>query len=81
MSRIENLPPQQLSFSKKTKEWRKKHLDWADNRSYFNDNVVRKSVLHKKINYNLLNGKIDMDDMQMIINPDSLQSNFIQDSI
>jgi hypothetical protein len=58
-----NLPPQQLPMSKKTKEWRKKHLDWADGRTFFNYSPVRNSVIHKKINYDLVNGKIHMKDL------------------
>lgn len=76
-----NFPPQQLPFSKKNKIWRKKHLDWADSKTFFNYSLVRKSVIHKKINYDLLNGKIHMSDLEMILNPDNLQANFIPDKI
>lgn len=78
---IINLPPQQLPFSKKNKVWRKKHLDWADSKSFFNYNLVRKSVIHKKINYDLLNGKLHMSDLEMILNPDNIQAGFIPDKI
>ena len=60
MIRAQSLPPQQLPFSKKTKEWRKKHLEWAENKALFNYSLVRKSVLHKKINYDLLEGKLNV---------------------
>lgn len=76
-----NLPPQQLPFSKKNKVWRKKHLDWADSKTFFNYSLVRKSVIHKKINYDLLNGKLHMNDMEMILNPESIQAGFIPDRI
>lgn len=76
-----NLPPQQLPFSKKNKAWRKKHLDWADSKTFFNYSLVRKSVIHKKINYDLLNGKLHMGDLEMILNPDNLQAGFIPDRI
>lgn len=76
-----NLPPQQLPFSKKNKAWRKKHLDWADSKTFFNYSLVRKSVIHKKINYDLLNGKLHMSDLEMILNPDNLQAGFIPDRI
>lgn len=76
-----NLPPQQLPFSKKNKAWRKKHLDWADSKTFFNYSLVRKSVIHKKINYDLLNGKLHMSDIEMILNPDNLQAGFIPDRI
>lgn len=76
-----NLPPQQLPFNKKNKAWRKKHLDWADSKTFFNYSLVRKSVIHKKINYDLLNGKLHMNDLEMILNPEKLQAGFIPDGI
>lgn len=76
-----NLPPQQLPFNKKNKAWRKKHLDWADSKTLFNYSLVRKSVIHKKINYDLLNGKLHMSDLEMILNPEKLQAGFIPDRI
>ena len=81
MSEVTNLPPQQLPFSKKTKAWRKKHLDWADSKTFFNYSLVRKSVIHKKINYDLLNGHLYMNDMTMVLNPDNIQAGFIPDKI
>lgn len=77
----QNLPPQQLSFTKKNKEWRKKHLDWADNRTYATDSLVRKSVMHKKINYDLLGGKLNMEDMNSVLNPDSIQAGFVPETL
>lgn len=76
-----NLPPQQLPFSKKTKKWRKQIMDWADSKTFFNYSLVRKSVIHKKINYDLVNGQLHMNDLTRIINPDNLQAGFIPDSI
>lgn len=76
-----NLPPQQLPFSKKNKKWRKQICDWADSKTFFNYSLVRKSVIHKKINYDLLNGKLHMNDMEMILNPESIQAGFISDRI
>ena len=76
-----NLPPQQLPFSRKNKAWRKKHCDWADSKTFFNYSPVRKSVIHKKINYDLLNGKLNMSDLEMILNPEKLSAGFIPDKI
>lgn len=76
-----NLPPQQLPFNRKNKSWRKRHLDFADSKTFFNYNPVRKSVLHKKINYDLLNGRLHMKDLMLIINPDNIQAGFIPDTI
>ncbi len=82
MSRIKSFPPQQIPFSKKNNEWRKKHLDWADNNvsSRYNEKV-RSSLMNKKINYDLINGKIHMDDLMLVINPTGLNSAFIPDTI
>lgn len=76
-----NLPPQQLPFSKKNKKWRAAHLDWADSKTFFNYSLVRKSVIHKKINYDLLNGKLHMADLELVLNPEHIQAGFIPDRI
>ncbi len=81
MSELINLPPQQLPFNKKNKAWRKKHLDWADNKTFFNYSQVRKSVIHKKINYDLLNGKLHMSDLELVLNPENIRAGFIPDRI
>lgn len=81
MSELIKFPAQQLPFSRKTKKWRKQILDWASTKSFFNYSPVRKSVLHKKINYDLLNGKLHMEDLMLVINPDNLKTTFIPDRI
>jgi hypothetical protein len=68
-----NLPQQNLPISKKTKVWRKQHLDWADARTFFNYAPVRNSVIHKRINYDLFNGKLHMQDLEVILNPEHLK--------
>lgn len=81
MTEILQFPPQQLPFSRKTKAWRKKHCDWASSRAFFNYSPVRKSVIHKKINYDLINGKLHMKDLMLVINPNNIQAGFIPDKI
>lgn len=81
MSEFVQFPQQQLSFSKKNKAWRKKHCDWADSKTFFNYSLVRNSVIHKKINYDLLNGKLHMKDLMLVINPDNIEAGFIPDRI
>lgn len=78
---LKNLPPQMLSYSKKTKEWRKQHLDWADKRTYYFGNMVRNSLLKKRINYNLINGVLDMRDVELILNPDNVNALYVPESI
>jgi hypothetical protein len=81
MVNVINFPPQKLPFSKKNKKWRKQVVDWADSKTFFNYNLVRKSVIHKKINYDLLNGKLHMEDLTLILNPENIQASFIPDKI
>lgn len=71
-----SLPPQQIPFSKKNKTWRKQHLDWAENHTIGYPSV-RNTLRHKKINYDLVNGVIHMDDMMHLINPE----NFVDGTI
>ena len=81
MSEFINLPPQQIPYKKKNKEWRKRHLDWADNKTFFNYSLVRKSVIHKKINYDLMNGRLHMSELEYILNPDKTKASYVSDSI
>lgn len=81
MNEFNSLPPQQLPFSKKNKVWRKKHLDWADSKTFFNYSLVRKSVIHKKINYDLLDGRLHMRDLAMVLNPDNIKAGYIPEKI
>jgi hypothetical protein len=81
MSKITSLPAQQLPFHKKTKAWRKQIVDWADTKTFFNYSPVRNSVIHKKINYDLLNGKLYMKDLELVINPENQTAGFIPNKI
>ena len=82
MSKIYNgFPPQQLSFKSKTKAWRKQCVDWGADKSTITYNPVRKSVAHKKINYDLLNGILHMNDLEAIVNPEGIDAEFISEKI
>lgn len=74
-------PPQMLSYSSKTQKWRKQHLDWADSKSYFNNNLIRHSINHKKINYDLVNGVLNMKDVAVMLNPEGIKADYIPDKI
>ena len=78
---IGGFPPQQLSFSKKNKAWRKKCVDFGDDHSLLHYHLTRKSVFNMKINYDLLNGKLHMEDLKMQLNPYQLNASFIPDAI
>lgn len=74
-------PAQQLTRSKKTKNWRKQCVDFADSKLHYNYALVRKSVLHQKINYDLLGGKLHMDDLALLVNPEGIKGGFIPEKI
>lgn len=74
-------PAQMLPDKRKTAKWRKQVIDWADNHSFTNYSPVRKSVINKRINYNLYNGKINMQDVAAYLNPENLKGNFIPEKI
>lgn len=76
-----NFPRQKLPFSQKTKKWRKTVMDWADSKTFFNFSLVQKSVVHKKINYDLLNGVLHMNDLMAFINPDDIKASYIPEKI
>ena len=81
MSSFVNFPRQQLPFKSKTKAWRVKCVEWGDSKTFFNYSPVRKSVIHKKLLYDLVNGKLHMEDMQAVINPENLKVGYIPDRI
>lgn len=78
---IGGFPAQQLSFNKKGKAWRKKCVDFGDNHSLLHYHLTRKSVFAMKTNYDLINGKIHMNDLKMLLNPYNLDASFIPDNI
>lgn len=81
MSTNNRFPPQQLPMSRKGKKWRKQHLDWATNKTYFNYSPVRKSLTRKKINYDLVNGILHMSDLEQTLNPYNTQGSFVTEKI
>lgn len=74
-------PPQQLAASRKNESWRRQCVDFADSKLQFNYAFVRQSILHQKINYDLMAGKLHMDDLELICNPEGIKANFIPDKI
>lgn len=78
---IGGFPAQQMSFNKKGKAWRKKCVDFGDDHSLIHYHLTRKSVFAMKINYDLINGKIHMDDLKYLVNPYNLDASFIPDNI
>jgi hypothetical protein len=83
MARINNLtlPAQRLSYSRKTVQWRKDNLDYADKNSFYHNESVRKSLKNKVINLNLYNGVVDIRDLTSTVNPYQMDASFIPDNI
>ena len=74
-------PKQQLPLNRKNKQWRKSHLDWADNNDRYNSGKIRKSYSNKKINYDLVNGILNMEDLALVLNPSSVEASFVPEKI
>lgn len=74
-------PQQQLSYAKKNNAWRRRCVDWACNKTYYSYEPVRKSVTHKKINFDLVNGKLHIEDMKRIVAPDRRSIGFKPEEI
>ena len=70
-------PKQQLSYKSKGKEWRKNCVDWADNQIFSSDGSLRKSYLAKRINYDLYDGKLHMDDLSYVLNPNENITDYV----
>ena len=75
------LPPEQLPFTKKDSEWRKHHIDWADRKTFYYDNSVRSTLQRKRINYNLVDGVLDLNDVALVLNPNSVNASYIPEKI
>lgn len=75
------LPRQRLSYSKKTKKWRKENVDFADQHSFYHNDKVRQSLQNKIANLNLYNGFVDSRDIQKVLNPYGLDASFVPDNI
>ena len=62
-------PNQKIPFIKKTELWRVACVEYAASKSYGFYTPIRSSFRHKKINYDLYNGKLHMQDVKRLINP------------
>ena len=78
---IGGFPSQQLSFHSKSKKWRQKCVDFGDNPSFLHHHATRKDVFSMKTNYDLLHGKLHMQDLKALVNPFGIEASFIPDNI
>ena len=76
-----HFPPQNIPESKKNKEWKEQCVKWAENASLLHSDLIRKNIRDQKINYDLVNGTLDMQDMMDLLNPYSLEDTYIPDNI
>lgn len=74
-------PRQMLSDRQKNDDWRKQCVAWAANRSFLTYSPITKSCIQKRINYDLLEGKLHMPDLQLVLNPYKLDADFIPENI
>lgn len=74
-------PPQRLPMSSKTRAWRKRCVDFGDSFSVRHSDTSLQSVASMKINYDLVNLKIHMEDMKEYLNPYGIKASFIPDKI
>lgn len=82
MERQNYFPEQQLPTSRKGREWRRRHLDWADaSVSELLNDSVRSSVNNKRVNYDLVSGKIHMDDIMLVLDPSGNDKAFVPDTL
>lgn len=81
MNSTMTFPRQALSDKRKGKKWQEQCMRWGDSMSYMHYSPVRKSVRHKKINYDLINGKLHMDDVVAMLNPMELDQHYFPDAI
>lgn len=74
-------PEQAISFKSKGDKWRRRCVDWATTQTYFTCADVRQGVVKMKVNYDLINGIIHMDDIVAILNPGDISTAFLPDKI
>ena len=69
MANINDLPRQRIPRAKKTKEWGKSVIDDLEKLSYTDTYNGRSTRYRKQVNFDLYNGKINLDDFEYVINP------------
>ena len=73
----QGFPKQRVSFrTKNSKSWQVGCVDYGANRNILNSSIIRQSVIHKQVNYDLINGKLHIEDLKLLINPNGLDLKF-----
>lgn len=81
MNSFIQFPRQALPDKRKTEKWRKQCVLWADSKSMLHSSPVRKSIRNKRINYDLLRGKIHMEDVAVLLNPADIEADYLPEKI
>lgn len=76
-----SFPCQTIPYKQKGTKWRKAVVDWGANHTYFNFSPVRKNIMHMKINYDLVNGILHMEDVVSLLNPGNISTIFLPDKV
>ncbi len=66
---MSTLPIQKVTNSQRTKEWKQNSLDYYINFRYTNGSGLRSDRNHKLINYDLMNGIVNLADISKICDP------------
>lgn len=70
MYSITDWPAQAISYKRKNKRWAEDCVRYLSNNTVLNSSLIRKTVAHKKINYDLFCGRLNMKDLSYIVNPE-----------
>ena len=82
MMLFNGFPRQMLSYKQKGNKWGRQCVDFADAKgSILHFSPVRKSVLHKQINYDLVDMKLHPEDIAYVLNPNKLKAGFIPENL
>ena len=76
-----DFPTQTLPYKSKGTKWRHDCVDWGANKTYFNFAPVRRDAVRMKVNYDLMNGIIHMEDIAAVLNPGDISTAFIPEKI
>lgn len=76
-----SFPSQKRTRAQKTKDWAKQCVAAADSKGLYQHEGVRNYRRNKIINYQLYNGIINRDDMELTINPHRTVAGFIPDDL
>lgn len=78
---VGEFPRQQISWKQKTQKWASECVAYIADKNLLSSSPVRNSVRQMRVNYDLYNGIIHMDDVQSVINPNGLVADVIPEQI